>query len=294
MRKPNLFKMKTLILLSVIVLCIASCDSTDDSTTAGSTSNENNTIIETEEQDNDTGKQIELSNDEHKLLLAVRADYKSVKLENGVYTNHENCALDTYDFEINRMLDDVKFWQIVWLNEIYEVHKVTGDTNKLVIECSEETTFYFTKKENVYELIIGGYTDSFYVATDEQLKKLNHIPCTDREALLDLVSGAWFELVERNALLTVVEFCEEAPIGFDIEDGFLDIRYGGDPFPIQSIKKSHEIITITYLINEESGKLKFHNFSGITVQIGEGNSDDSYYVLRENRDQFETYEEPCD
>ena len=220
----------------------------------------------------------ELSTHENQLIQGLRGNYFDLKMIDGKLTYEESWKLNDFDFQIIRKLDDVNLWEIYSLGSHYDVFKVEKKGDKIIIHSfeEEEVIFYLyvdNKKEEIL-FHIQGYRDDFYLIQDKNVAKVKSKSCSNATMILKNISFKWFTLTAIDGEMVLVDFWS-----------------GSDPYPILSVEKLYENISIFYKNSFEVDTLVFQSVENGLFKIGAGKSTDPIYVSDKSKSRYKIVSE---
>ncbi len=180
----------------------------------------------------DTNTEVELSQEEQRILKKVQGEYYSLGQKTNTFLYQENCAYNSYDIGISRKLDDMGFWEFHWLNETLDILKVEEKNNEIRITTNEDVVFFFSKNStsNVWDLNISEYRDTTYITRTETVQNFDMIPCTDIPTILHKIPETWYGISTIDGKEVIYEPCESAPDGMSITETTIDFWSGSDPY----------------------------------------------------------------
>ena len=237
----------------------------------------------------------ELSTHENQLIQGLRGNYFDLKMIDGKLTYEESWKLNDFDFQIIRKLDDVNLWEIYSLGSHYDVFKVEKKGDKIIIHSfeEEEVIFYLyvdNKKEEIL-FHIQGYRDDFYLIQDKDVAKVKSKSCSNATMILKNISFKWFTLTAIDGEMVLFEPCEEVMDGMSIANNSVDFWSGSDPYPILSVEKLYENISIFYKNSFEVDTLVFQSVENGLFKIGAGKSTDPIYVSDKSKSRYKIVSE---
>ena len=253
------------------------------------TTNEN-----TSENTSDKETEVSLNED---LIQSIQGEYVSVQTEGEKITVPEPCSFDSYQMKIGEITEYSGEWYIDYMDESYSVVSLSKSEGDISIEATSddmEYTFLLEKSDGgvINAAMVG---DGFSLSLIPKADKANYetVPCMDMASILDNLPSSWYLLSSFEDEWVIMEPCEEAPGGFSMEDGYFDNWSGSDPYEIVEIMKENDRIEVEYNSSMGTRKIILHDFSGTTMQAGEGSEDDPIYVSEEAKDQYDTIVEEC-
>jgi len=236
------------------------------------------------------------------LVAKVEGEYFLIESEGEEIYYQEPCDFRSYDIKISESAEGSGEWSIQHQGDYYDIAKIEEKEGNLYVNTRADQpgmdlTFLFGQNEQelLYDFSLMGMSDNSRMTRVQHLDKFENRPCTDRDEIIAGLESTWFYLSTIDNETVIYIPCEETPGGFGVEDGSFDNWSGIDPFPIVSMSKENNRITMIYksVFSEETFELVLHNYTGTTIQLGKGSETDETYVSEQAKEIYDEVEEEC-
>ena len=263
---------------------------------------ENETIVDKVESSEITAdhaifEDVELSAEENEIINELKGNFYKLEANEQTYAYKEPSEFGTFGFQVLRKLDDINFWEIVWMNRAIPIHKVEKTDQEIVLYGfdDEEISFYIKEdpETKVVTVNVGGYPDDFYYTRAENIQVFKAVACVNRDAFLRKMPTAWYGFTEVDGQDVLYQPCEEAPVGLTINSQTIDFWSGTDPYPIIEISKLFDKLSIVYQTSMSADTLVMQYQSNNAFKIGDGTPKDPLFISAIAMDNYTIVKEDC-
>ena len=240
--------MKFTLFISALLL-IFSCNPSADKAGTDSTVDDEEFLNTNEEDSDEEEIDAELSPESHQLLLTMEGNYFVLDHGSGIFSYLEDCAYNEGEISIRQKLDNVAFWGIEWYGEWIDIHSVTETEREITVSnLEEDLVFIFRKQETefVFEFIVAGYRDSWYLAKSEHIQEFEIISCDNILRIISDLPDTYYLLTEIDGEEVIYYPCY-APDVIIMDGETIDFSSGSDPYPIESMEKLFNRIVVRYM-----------------------------------------------
>ena len=230
--------------------------------------------------------------------MKIEGKYFSLQENEGSFTYVEDCDYNDGDIQFLKKLDDVAFWEVQWLGELFDIRKVEEKDGTITISAYSDSkkVFVLSKNENefVWDIALSGSEEVTSFCRAEDAPNFSVSPCTSIHKIMAGIPESWYEISEYEGENVIFVPCEDAPGGITIDGETIDFWSGSDPYPILSMSKLFNKVTIVYQSGDQSeSTIVMHEINGHVIRFGDGSDDDSRYVEQDSKDSYPTIEEEC-
>lgn len=215
------------------------------------------------------------------------------------YTFEDACDFRDFDISIAETAEYSNDWELTFYGETYSITGIKETKGDIGLTTDKSKTFVFRRTENpmVWGFLVNGNDNIRYLAKKHELENFNIRACTDINKIMNNTSTTWYQLTEKKGILSIEVPCEDAPAGITIDGSFIDFWSGSDPYPIVSMSKILDKVTIVYTSVFDETKREsiiMHSPGHNLIKFGKGVYEDNYYVAEVALKEYPEILEPCE